>query len=168
MDDLGLVAVRRSSCSQRPLIGVRGSAPVWRLANQVTLCDGHEVFFVAARARSGWPPNRRDRSRMASGSAIRELRQTLADTRKPHAGPGRRGHGAFGGLARTLRRPRRGGTTRPRRGGRGRRSRGCRRRWRRRGTKGRRSGSSTARIWFGSDSHWRLFWDSRISDARWG
>jgi hypothetical protein len=37
----------RSSNQQR-VFGVRGSLAARRLANLVTLCDGHGVFFVAA------------------------------------------------------------------------------------------------------------------------
>ena len=34
--------------AQKRVIGVRGSVAVRRLANPVTLCDGHGVFFMAA------------------------------------------------------------------------------------------------------------------------
>ena len=43
-----LIARCEFSFNRQRGIGVRGSVAVHRLANPVTLCDGHEVFFVAA------------------------------------------------------------------------------------------------------------------------
>ena len=44
------------------VFGVRGSVAVRRLANPVTLCDGHGVFFVAASGQIRMAANKPDSS----------------------------------------------------------------------------------------------------------
>jgi hypothetical protein len=59
LGDLREVSTPRTVDPLKRRFGVRGSVAVRRLANPVTLCDGHGVFFVAASGQIRMAANRR-------------------------------------------------------------------------------------------------------------
>jgi hypothetical protein len=89
----GLRARRRRAWALQ--IGVRGSAAVRRLAIPVALCDGHEVFFLAASGQID-PHDRQQLALHPEKAAIRPCTVCKAGTSHPdRAGCSQSGYPTF-------------------------------------------------------------------------
>ena len=72
---------------EAPVLGVRGSAAMRRLANPVTLCESHSAFFLAASGQIRMPQALRRRPAPSSVrmTSARRVRSVLTNS-----GPGSR------------------------------------------------------------------------------